>query len=144
MVKIRLTKLGRHKLPAYRIVAMDSRKRRDGAYLHLLGTYEPATGKTKLNEELILKVLAQGAQPSDTILSILKDNGIWAKFLATKKKPAKKAKRKLSKKKVAKKVAKKNAPKKAKVAPAAKPAEKKPEAPKAAEPAKAEAPKEAK
>ena len=132
MVKIRLTKLGRHKLPAYRVVAIDSRKRRDGAYLHLLGTYEPATGKTKLNEELILKLLSQGAQPCDTVLSLLKKQGIYAKFLATKKaKAAKKGKRKLSKKKVAKKLAKKNAPKKAKPAPAAKPVE-----PAKAEPAK--------
>ena len=120
MVKIRLTKLGRHKLPAYRVIAIDSRKRRDGAYLHLLGTYDPLTGKAKLNEELTLKLLAQGAQPCDTVLSILKKQGIYAKFLASKKKPAKKAKRKLSKKKVAKKLAKKNAPKKAK--PAAAPA----------------------
>lgn len=133
MVKIRLTKLGRHKLPAYRVIAIDSRKRRDGAYLHLLGTYDPATGKVKLNEELTIKLLSQGAQPCDTVLSVLKKQGIYAKFLATKKaKPAKKSKRKLSKKKVANKLAKKNAPKKAK--PAAKPAE----------PAKAEAPKETK
>lgn len=132
MVKIRLTKLGRHKLPTYRIIAMDSRKRRDGEYLHLLGSYDPATGKTKINEALALKLLSQGAQPSDTVLSILKENGIWAKFIASKKKPGKKAKRKISKKKVARKAAKKNAPKKAKPAPAAKPAEKK------EEPAKAE------
>ncbi len=119
MVKIRLTKLGRHKLPAYRVIAIDSRKRRDGEYLHLLGTYEPATGKAKINEELTLKLLSQGAQPCDTVLSLLKKNGIYAKFLATKKaKVGKKAKRKVSKKKVAvkankkaKKAAKKTAPK---------------------------------
>lgn len=117
MVKIRLTKLGRHKLPAYRIIAIDSRKRRDGAYLHLLGTYDPIKGTVKLDEESTLKLLAQGAQPCDTVLSILKKQGIYAKFLASKKqKPAKKGKRKLSKKKVAKKIAKKSAPKKAKVA----------------------------
>ncbi len=106
MVKIRLTKLGRHKLPAYRIIAIDSRKRRDGAYLHLLGTYDPATGKAKINEELTLKLLSQGAQPCDTVLSLLKKQGIYAKFLASKKKPAKKAKRKLSKKKAARKTKK--------------------------------------
>lgn len=114
MVKIRLTKLGRHKLPAYRVVAIDSRKRRDGAYLHLLGTYEPATGKAKLNEELTLKLLSQGAQPCDTVLSILKKQGIYAKFLATKK-AGKKSKRKISKKRAARK-----ANKKAKPAPAGK------------------------
>lgn len=136
MVKIRLTKLGRHKLPAYRVIAIDSRKRRDGEYLHLLGTYDPSTGKTKLDEELTIKLLSQGAQPCDTVLSLLKKQGIYAKFLATKKaKHAKKGKRKLSKKKVANKLAKKNAPKKAKPAPAAA---------KPAEPAKAEPAKETK
>lgn len=114
MVKIRLTKLGRHKLPAYRVIAIDSRKRRDGAYLHLLGTYDPATGKAKLNEELTLKLLSQGAQPCDTVLSVLKKQGIYAKFLATKK-HGKKAKRKISKKRAARKSVKK-----AKPAPAAK------------------------
>ena len=118
MVKIRLTKLGRHKLPAYRVVAIDSRKRRDGAYLHLLGTYEPATGKAKLNEELTLKLLSQGAQPCDTVLSILKKQGIYAKFLATKK-SGKKSKRKISKKRAARKATKKAKPA-AKPAPAAK------------------------
>lgn len=106
MVKIRLTKLGRHKLPAYRIIAIDSRKRRDGEYLHLLGTYNPASGAIKIDEELTLKLLAQGAQPCDTVKSVLKKQGIYAKFLATKKvKPNKK--RKLSKKKASKKQASK-------------------------------------
>jgi len=122
MVKIRLTKLGRHKLPAYRIIAIDQRKRRDGKYLVLLGTYEPSTGKVAIDEEATLKLLANGAQPVDTVLSILKEKGIWAKFLATKKAKAKPAKRKLSAKKKAKKAAKKAAPKKAKPAPAAEPA----------------------
>ena len=129
MVKIRLTKLGRHKLPAYRVIAIDQRKRRDGEYLALLGTYEPSTGKAKLDEQTILKLLQQGAQPVETVLALLKKNGIWAKFLATKKKAGKPAKRKLSAKRKAVKLAKKNKPKKAKVAPAAKPAE----APKAEE-----------
>lgn len=119
MVKIRLTKLGRHKLPAYRVIAIDQRKRRDGKYLHLLGSYDPATGKAKINEELTIKLLSQGAQPCDTVLSILKKQGIYTKFLATKKnKPAKKGKRNLSKKKVANKLAKKNTPKKKAAAPA--------------------------
>ena len=118
MVKIRLTKLGRHKLPAYRVIAIDQRKRRDGEYLALLGTYEPSTGKAKLDEQAILKLLQQGAQPVETVLALLKKNGIWAKFLATKKKAGKPAKRKLSAKRKAVKLAKKNRPKKAKVAPA--------------------------
>lgn len=120
MVKIRLTKLGRHKLPAYRVVAIDSRKRRDGAYLALIGTYEPASGVAKLNEELVLDLLKKGAQPSETVLSMLKKQGIYAKFLASKAKPAEKKPAKKHARKSAKKVAKKAARKAKKVA--AKPA----------------------
>ena len=95
MVKIRLTKIGRHKNPFYRIVTTDSRNKRDGAYLELLGTYEPFEGKIKINEELTLKVLSLGAQPTETVLSMLKTQGIWAKYLATKttKKPKAKTKK---------------------------------------------------
>lgn len=80
MVKIRLTRLGRHKLPYFRIVAIDSRSRRDGDYIKLLGTYEPFEGKVELLEQEILYFLNQGAQPSDTVRSMLKDKGIWKKF----------------------------------------------------------------
>ena len=76
MVKIRLTRFGRTHLPFYRIVAMDSRTKRDGAYIEILGTYEPFDGKVVLKEELILKWLNNGAQPSDTVRSILSKNGI--------------------------------------------------------------------
>lgn len=118
MVKIRLTKLGRHKLPTYRIVAIDSRKRRDGEYLHLLGTYSPTNGKANINEELAIKLLSQGAQPCDTVLSLLKKQGIYSKYLVTRKVSTNKKKRKISKKKANKKAAKKNAPKNVKSEPA--------------------------
>ena len=72
MVKIRLTRMGRHKLPYYRIVAVDSRTRRDGAFIELLGHYEPFSGKVDVKKELIFKWLNDGAQPSETILAILK------------------------------------------------------------------------
>ena len=48
LVKIRLTRLGKHKNPFYRIVAVDSRRKRDGSYLALVGTYEPFSGKVIL------------------------------------------------------------------------------------------------
>ncbi|MBD5446021.1 MAG: 30S ribosomal protein S16 [Mycoplasma sp.] len=80
MVKIRLTRLGRHKLPYFRIVAIDSKSRRDGSYIKLLGTYEPFEGKVEILEEEVLHFLSQGAQPSDTVRSILKEKGIWKKF----------------------------------------------------------------
>lgn len=84
MVKIRLTRLGKHKNPFYRIIAIDSRAKRDGGYLELLGTYEPFSGKVNINSELVLKFLATGAQPSETVLNILKQKGIYKQFLQTK------------------------------------------------------------
>lgn len=80
MVKIRLTRLGRHKQPFYRVVVVDSRSPRDGAYIELLGTLEPFSGKIALNKEAILKWLNMGAQPSDTALSMLRKEGIWKEF----------------------------------------------------------------
>ncbi|MGL5246477.1 MAG: 30S ribosomal protein S16 [Mycoplasmoidaceae bacterium] len=105
MVKIRLTRMGRHKLPYYRIVAVDSRTRRDGAFIELLGHYEPFSGKVDVKKELIFKWLNAGAQPSETILAILKDKGLWKEYQdlkVTKVKPNKK--RKLSAAKKAKKI----------------------------------------
>ncbi|MGL5591167.1 MAG: 30S ribosomal protein S16 [Mycoplasmoidaceae bacterium] len=97
MVKIRLTRMGRHKLPYYRIVAVDSRTRRDGAFIELLGHYEPFSGKVDFKKELIFKWLNAGAQPSETILAILKDKGLWKEYQDSKVKKTKpNKKRKLS------------------------------------------------
>jgi small subunit ribosomal protein S16 len=76
LVKIRLTRLGKHKKPFYRIVATDSRTKRDGAYIALLGTFEPFKGSININEELTIKYLLNGARPTDTILNMLKKQGI--------------------------------------------------------------------
>lgn len=84
MVKIRLTRFGRHKRPFYRIVAMDARTKANGAYIELLGNYDPLNGKISLKEEAIMKQLNLGAQPTDTVKNILKDEGIWSKFAAEK------------------------------------------------------------
>ena len=89
MVKIRLTRFGRKNNPFYRIVTADSRNRRDGAFIEQLGTYEPFTGKVTINEERSLLALKIGAQPTDTVKSILKKKGIFAKFLLTKQKKVK-------------------------------------------------------
>ena len=84
MVKIRLTRLGRHKLPFFRIVVVDSRSRRDGAYIEQVGTYEPFEGVAKINQEIALNWLNMGAQPSETVKSILKKEGVWEKFMKSK------------------------------------------------------------
>ena len=111
MVKIRLTRLGKHKDPFYRIVAIDSRSKRDGGYLALLGTYEPFSGKANLRSEEILKFLNNGAQASETCLNLFKAKGLYKTFLDGKKKPTKKDKKKRkSKRAKEKKKAKKAKP----------------------------------
>ncbi|MBN1482030.1 30S ribosomal protein S16 [candidate division KSB1 bacterium] len=77
-VKLRLTRMGRKKRPFYRIVATDSRTRRDGKYLEKIGTYNPLThpAEIDIDKELALKWLALGAQPSQTVRSFLRKAGI--------------------------------------------------------------------
>ena len=79
-VKLRLTRMGAKKRPTYRIVASDSRVKRDGEYLELVGTYNPIADETKINENVALKWLRNGAQPSDTVRSLLSKAGIMKKF----------------------------------------------------------------
>jgi small subunit ribosomal protein S16 len=76
MVKIRLSRFGKHKSPFYRIVAIDSRSKRDGEYLELLGTYNPDKKLYTLKNEQIINFLKEGAQPTETVLNILKAHGI--------------------------------------------------------------------
>lgn len=71
-VAIRFTRMGRKKLPFYRIVAIDSRKRRDGAPLEYLGWYDPMKKEANLNAPAIRKWLSVGAKPSDTVSGLLK------------------------------------------------------------------------
>ena len=71
MVKLRLKKYGRKGQPCYRIVAMDSRCKRDGASIEELGYYNPMTEETQLKFQQILTRLKQGAQPTETVHNIL-------------------------------------------------------------------------
>lgn len=77
-VKLRLKRMGKKGAPFYRIVAADSRSPRDGRFIETIGTYNPMTKPTeiKLDEELAVKWLKNGAQPSDTVRSILSKEGI--------------------------------------------------------------------
>ena len=89
-VKLRLTRMGAKKRPTYRIVATDSRKSRDGDYLELVGTYAPVgEGQVKINEEVALKWLNQGAIPTDTVKNLLSKAGIMKKFADSKVKKVK-------------------------------------------------------
>ena len=89
MLKLRLTRVGRKKGPFYRIVAMEALSRRDGKAVAYLGTFNPLAEEGKqvvLKEEEILRYLSNGAQPTETVKSILTKAGIWEKFQETKKK----------------------------------------------------------
>jgi small subunit ribosomal protein S16 len=86
-VRIRLTRLGRKKRPFFRIVATDSRNRRDGAYLDKLGHYNPLTkpAEVVVDEDKAIAWLMKGATPSDTVRSLFSQNGIMMKFDLIKK-----------------------------------------------------------
>ena len=88
MVKLRLTRLGRKKAPFYRVAAMEALGKRDGKAIAYLGTYNPLVteNQVKLNEEEVLRFLSNGAQPTETVKSLLVKAGVWAKFEESKKK----------------------------------------------------------
>lgn len=87
MVKLRLTRLGRKKVPFYRIAAMEALGKRDGKAIAYVGTYNPLVSENqlKLNEEEVLRFLSNGAQPTLTVKNLLVKAGVWEKFQATKK-----------------------------------------------------------
>lgn len=78
MVKLRLKRMGKKGAPFYRIVAADSRSPRDGRFIEQIGTYNPtkAEEKVTLDKELAKKWLSNGAQPTDTVRSILSHAGV--------------------------------------------------------------------
>ena len=81
-VKIRLKRMGAKKAPFYRIVVADSRSPRDGKFIEKLGTYNPLTtpAEIKVDEEVTLKWLNNGAIPTDTVRNILSKAGVMKKF----------------------------------------------------------------
>ena len=76
-VKIRLTRLGDKKSPFYRVVVADSRTARDGKVIDQIGTYDPLKNpaEIKVDVELAKKWLSNGAQPTETVKSILQTVG---------------------------------------------------------------------
>ncbi len=81
-VKLRLTRMGKKKQPFYRIVAADSRTRRDGKYLEKIGHYNPLTDPADIviDEERALYWLKNGAIPTDTVRSLFSKKGIMLKW----------------------------------------------------------------
>ena len=77
-VKIRLRRTGRSKQPYYRIVVADSRSPRDGRFIEIIGQYAPRQGDGALNlkADRVNHWLNSGAQPTDTVRSLLRKAGI--------------------------------------------------------------------
>ncbi|CEK31511.1 30S ribosomal protein S16 [[Clostridium] sordellii] len=85
-VKIRLKRMGSNKKPFYRIVVADSRSPRDGKFIEEIGFYNPISQpkQVKINDEKAVKWLGCGAQPTDTVKTLLVNNGVMEKFEACK------------------------------------------------------------
>lgn len=77
-VRMRLKRMGQKKKPFYRIVVADSRSPRDGRFIEEVGTYNPIAqpAEVKVDAEKAQKWLSNGAQPSDTVKSLLKQAGV--------------------------------------------------------------------
>ena len=77
-VKIRMQRFGTNKRPHYRLVAADSRAKRDGRYIEIIGTYNPLTNPAtvSIDEEKAKKWLNEGAQATDTVKNLFSKAGI--------------------------------------------------------------------
>ncbi|MFC2015081.1 30S ribosomal protein S16 [Chloroflexota bacterium] len=89
MVKIRLRRVGTKNKPSYRVVVADSQAPRDGAFINIIGHYDPLTEPETvvIDEEEALKWLKQGAQPTETVARLLSKAGITEKFKTIKERP---------------------------------------------------------
>ena len=81
-VKIRLKRVGKTKAPSYRIVVADARSPRDGRFIEDIGWYNPLVEPSaiQVNAERALRWLKVGAQPTDSVVSLLKRAGVMARF----------------------------------------------------------------
>ena len=77
-VRIRLTRVGAHKQPSYRVVVADGRSARDGRSLETIGHYNPRSNpvEVKIDAEKATALMAKGAQPSDTVARLFRQTGI--------------------------------------------------------------------
>ena len=77
-VKMRLRRMGAKKAPFYRVIVADSRSPRDGRFIEEIGYYNPLTNpaEIKIDAEKAKKWIANGAQPTETVKSLLKKSGI--------------------------------------------------------------------
>jgi small subunit ribosomal protein S16 len=89
-VKIRLKRVGKTKAPSYRVVVADSRSPRDGRIIENIGWYNPLVEPSAIHidEEKAFKWLNVGAQPTDSVTSLLKRTGAMERYEQTKSTPA--------------------------------------------------------
>lgn len=82
MVKLRLRRMGKKKYPIYRIVAADIRSPRNGRYIEAVGQYNPNINPIALSikDERVFHWLRKGAQPTDTVRSLLQRQGLWLRW----------------------------------------------------------------
>ncbi len=87
MVKLRLRRIGKKKQPIYKVVAADSRAWRNGKFLEALGQYNPLVHPIviDLKEDRVYYWLKAGAQPTDTVRSLLQRKGMWLRWGLMKK-----------------------------------------------------------
>ena len=88
MIKIRLRRVGAKKKPSYRLVVADVRAPRDGAFIDIIGHYDPLTDPETIvvQEEKALHWLQQGAKPTNTTARLLDKAGVLEKFKLVKEK----------------------------------------------------------
>ena len=87
MVRIRLRRTGSKRQPSYRIVAADQEHPRDGRFLEILGFYNPRTSPATLEmqEDRIFDWMSKGAQPSESVVQLLKTSGAMERYERFKK-----------------------------------------------------------
>jgi small subunit ribosomal protein S16 len=81
-VKLRLMRMGKKKQPTYRLVASDARSPRDGAFIEIVGIYDPRSepSAVRIDNDKAVGWLRQGAQPTDRAKRLLEISGAWAQF----------------------------------------------------------------
>ena len=89
-VRIRLRRIGAKKRPFYRVVVADSRSPRDGRFLDTVGWYDPLAqpARIEINESKALRWLSEGAEPTDSVRSLLAKVGIWRRHQGVEAVPA--------------------------------------------------------
>lgn len=81
-VKIRLMRMGKKKQPVYRVVVVDGRRPRDGSYIEALGRYDARQEPSliEIDNDVAVKWLNDGAQPTETARKLLEISGAWSQF----------------------------------------------------------------